>query len=622
LFKFNCGLLFLQVFDRLQKLGVSTSADVCSRLLDEIGGHFNNEVISLIHAGKQFRFIGDNVNFTVGVKSERQDAKPQVCNWFASCIITQTLSFSDLPDVSQGRTRDLDLSHFLPNADDERKLKDNYQVLIARIVKVFLPQLTYLYEGQPKHILGQYSYDCKQKNSVMPTKVLPLNEQNYSDCVKILIDYEDCLDNVFTQAGQDLDATRSVHIGGDQLTRERFSGAKSLKSGCFTAKERFDHLGPITFELWHTAMNYLKLVFSILFKKSGSDKGTLEGERVLRHRDNVKEDVKNNYDQDKHFFLSFLKAYIVEALCSFFGMSSKLDNPTKHLIPADLSKSERKLWVQNIMDEFLDTFVFAKNSDASMTELQETEECTVVPLNVTLPDGTAVSINSVQKKRVFIQGDAQHDRVKHYGHLVLELGLLFMQFVDVCKTPDRNRLLITLKYMMVVFKTANNHSKYALEIFRFLAHQQSTLSLRRAHEVLHGLFVNTQGKIDSNIPADLQMEHIVKRIKKLLKNSSPNAKQESTQKKTQALSGMDVIADNFDKEANVLIRYSKHKVKSAVDDELDMIEDLRQVRPFEAQYGRSFDQFENIQAPFDDSLNMNSMEAWIDHHKYLLSFDV
>jgi hypothetical protein len=95
----------------------------------------------------------------------------------------------------------------------------------------------------------------------MPTKVLPLNEQNYSDCVQILIDYEDCLDNVFTQAGQDLDTTRSIHIGGDQLTRERFSGAKSLKSGCFTAKERFDHLGPITFELWHTAMNYLKLVF-------------------------------------------------------------------------------------------------------------------------------------------------------------------------------------------------------------------------------------------------------------------------------------------------------------------------------------------------------------------------
>ena len=124
--KFDCGLLFLQVFDRLQKFGVSTSADVCSRLLDEIGGHFNNEIISLIHAGKQFRFIGDNVNFTVGVKSERQDAKPQVCNWFASCIITQPLSFSDLPDVSQCRTRDLNLSHFLPNADDERKLRDNF----------------------------------------------------------------------------------------------------------------------------------------------------------------------------------------------------------------------------------------------------------------------------------------------------------------------------------------------------------------------------------------------------------------------------------------------------------------------------------------------------------------
>ncbi|XP_062587879.1 uncharacterized protein LOC134249562 [Saccostrea cucullata] len=376
-----------KVFDRLQKLGVSTSPDVCSRLLDDFGGHFNNEVIALLHAGKSFRFIGDNVNFTVGVKSERQDSKPQVCNWFASCLITQTLTFPDLLDIPQGRTRDLDVSHFLPTANDERKLKDDYKVLISRIAKTFLPHLTFLYEGQPKHILGQYSHYYKQKNVVMPSKVLPLNEQNYADCVKILSEYEDTLENIFRQAGIDLDHARPIHIGGDQLTRERFSGAKSLKSGCFSAKERFDHLSPITFELWHTAMNFLKLIFAQLYNKCGSDKGTIEGERVLRQRDNVKEDVKNNYDQDKDFFLSFLKAYVVEALCSFFGMNTKLDNPTKHIFPPDLSKAERKNWVEKTLDEFLDQYVFAQKSDASLSQMHEIEERRAVPLNVTLPGG-------------------------------------------------------------------------------------------------------------------------------------------------------------------------------------------------------------------------------------------
>ncbi|KAK3603891.1 hypothetical protein CHS0354_042901 [Potamilus streckersoni] len=92
-----------------------------------------------------------------------------------------------------------------------------------------------------------------------------------------------------------------------------------------------------------------------------------------------------------------------------------------------------------------------------------------------------------------------------------------MHFLDVCQVPDRTRLLTTLKYMMPVFKAVNSKSKYALEILHFLAHQQAAYSLHTANKSLYGLFVNTDDKIDSHIPADLQMEHIVRKIKKLVK---------------------------------------------------------------------------------------------------------
>ena len=54
--------------------------------------------------------------------------------------------------------------------------------------------------------------------------------------------------------------TLQIHIGGDQLTRERFSTAKSLRRGNLSPEARFDHLGPTTFELFHLDMNFLQQV--------------------------------------------------------------------------------------------------------------------------------------------------------------------------------------------------------------------------------------------------------------------------------------------------------------------------------------------------------------------------
>lgn len=91
-----------------------------------------------------------------------------------------------------------------------------------------------------------------------------------------------------------------------------------------------------------------------------------------------------------------------------------------------------------------------------------------------------------------------------------------IDLLDVCKTPDQNRLIRLLKHSMTVFKSKSNNSKYALEIHRFLIQQTCTLSEKEAAGIVQGMFVNTSGKTDGHIPADLQMEYVVKTIKNTL----------------------------------------------------------------------------------------------------------
>ena len=121
---------------------------------------------------------------------------------------------------------------------------------------------------------------------------------------------------------------------------------------------------------------------------------------------------------------------------------------TKNKPPSN--PSEIKKWQEDALDNFLETYLFNKQEQPNSIEKT---------LNLILPDGRRIQISiplSNQQTSQSMNQNTEDDMYK-YGVLVLELGLMFLEFQEVCKTPDRARLIVVMKCMMMMFKTVNNN---------------------------------------------------------------------------------------------------------------------------------------------------------------------
>ena len=110
------------------------------------------------------------------------------------------------------------------------------------------------------------------------------------------------------------------------------------------------------------------------------------------------------------------------------------------------------------------------------------------------------------------------DGTKNYGHMLLELGLLYKAWLDLVKLLDRSRGIRLLKLTLVIFKAGKHSSKYGYEIINLLLYQLSVLSVNEAHKQFYAMFVNTQGKIDSHVACDDRMEWVVGAVKRHIRH--------------------------------------------------------------------------------------------------------
>ena len=146
---------------------------------------------------------------------------------------------------------------------------------------------------------------------------------------------------------------------------------------------------------------------------------------------------------------------------------------------------------------------------------------------------------------LFPSGVSAHsDHVYTYGAEVLNLGLMYHGFHDAIREGDGDRVILYWKVLLLLFKTANHHN-YSKEALLLLV-QQQTLPERLAEQVKWSRFVNNRGKTGCNIPCDLVLEHLSRRLKTVLHNLGANIRPNAIVRAAKSIGIIDEVCRTFE----------------------------------------------------------------------------
>ena len=107
------------------------------------------------------------------------------------------------------------------------------------------------------------------------------------------------------------------------------------------------------------------------------------------------------------------------------------------------------------------------------------------------------------------------DKVHAYACSILTHGLFYMEFQDVIREGDGQRILGYWRYCLMLFKETGRIN-FSVEVFNLLAQYHFLLSLRVAMQLLWNCTVNVHGHAGRKVRCDLCMEHLNREAKMAL----------------------------------------------------------------------------------------------------------
>ena len=113
----------------------------------------------------KYQIIGDNVDMYVKTKHMSSDKQNKSIHWFAMNAIQDRVSLKCTRTDQIKSILDVENSEFLPSAEDNSKLLQDFIPLASRVLVNKVPDLQCLKGAVMKHIPHQYSQQMKKKSA-------------------------------------------------------------------------------------------------------------------------------------------------------------------------------------------------------------------------------------------------------------------------------------------------------------------------------------------------------------------------------------------------------------------------------------------------------------------------
>ena len=297
-------------------------------------------------------------------------------------------------------------------------------------------------------------------------------------------------------------------------------------------------------------MLFYQIIWSRFFSAKSFDKGTLNQLKHLIYRTAVGPDPKNNMKATEDFLYLILCAYIVAAAKQCMEPGEDLDC---------LSVAKK------VVNQFI---------------------------KITISEDSQMHIN---------------DGAYNYATDLLTMLLVWHGFHDSVKEGDGDRILLYWKVMLPVFQQSG-HYNYAKEAFLLLA-QAHFLSDRKATELKWSRTVNVHGRVGCNIPVDLHMEHLNRRLKHMIGNLGSNVHPTAIQRIAKSLGVVDAVCRTFEAEAAASVNKGYCSYPSFARDFNQILLTLEDQKVFEVQEGRTLKSYKS--SPFFNSLKWKNITVRI-----------
>ena len=130
-------------------------------MLDIIGGHFADELVTAVSGGKKIQGTG------LGHETTNTTNPNTGLHYFASNLVVERVPCGNLSSVSpQLEISSYQNKAFLLDSNDGKKLRDDMKVLVGRILIQKTQNLSFFKQAIPKYIAHQYQNEMSEKSVI------------------------------------------------------------------------------------------------------------------------------------------------------------------------------------------------------------------------------------------------------------------------------------------------------------------------------------------------------------------------------------------------------------------------------------------------------------------------